>query len=434
MRHTTYDAQVIVVGGGPAGASTAWHLARAGVDVLVLDRARFPRDKTCAECLSPEASRLLAEMGALDAVEASATPLTGMAVRAPSGDVIRGEFVAQHGYRGHRDRGLAIRRRILDALLIERARVAGARVQEGVRVADVLRDARGRTCGVSVLADGELRELRAPWIVGADGLRSVVAKRLGVASTWRWPRRLALVAHWRGVSGIGSLGEMHVERDGFVGIADVGGGETNASLVVPAREAAHFAGDPGAYYDAWLARHPQLRPRFAAADRVEPVRVTGPFASMARRAWVPGAALVGDAADFFDPFTGEGIYSALRGGELLAPYLAEALTRDGARADRSVAAYDAVRRRTFRGKWMVERTIGAVVDVPWLIDRAAHVLSRRRDMADLLVGVVGDFVPPSAVLNASYLWRVFGPSLGGRRDAPRAESVPDAGQPNAYYP
>ncbi|MDF1506483.1 FAD-dependent oxidoreductase, partial [Roseisolibacter sp. H3M3-2] len=128
------DAEVLVVGGGPAGASTAWQLATEGVDVLVLDRARFPRDKTCAEYLSPQASRLLARMGALATLEdGRAASLAGMLVRAPSGDVIHGEYAAHHGFRGFRDRGLGVRRRVLGALLLDRARDAAARVREGAR-------------------------------------------------------------------------------------------------------------------------------------------------------------------------------------------------------------------------------------------------------------------------------------------------------------
>src|SRR5215212_6110874 len=101
---------VIVVGGGPAGASTAFFLARQGVDVTVLDRARFPRDKTCSEYLSPQASRILAEMGALSEVEGSgAAQLAGMRVHAPNGATIHGEFAANHGFRGYSDRGLAVR-------------------------------------------------------------------------------------------------------------------------------------------------------------------------------------------------------------------------------------------------------------------------------------------------------------------------------------
>jgi len=405
---SAHDAQVVVVGGGPAGASTAWHLARAGVDVLVLDRAHFPRDKTCAECLSPETSRLLETMGALDTLSAVGAKLRGMVVRAPNGAEIRGAFVAEHGWRAPRDWGLAVSRRLLDATLLGRARAAGARVREGVRVTDVLRDAQGRVCGVRALdASGRATEVRAPWVVGADGLRSVVSRRLGLARARTWPRRLALVAHWRGVDGITDHGEMHVERDGFVGVADIGDGVTNTSMVVPTREAQRISGDPAAFLTSWIRRRPHLAPRFAGAERVDAVRVTGPFASYTRRAWAPGAALVGDAADFFDPFTGEGVYAALRGGELLAPFLAEACVLPAHRADRALARYEAARRAAFGGKWAVERIIGAIVDVPPLLNRAANTLSRRRDLADLLVGVAGDFVPARAVLNVGYVWRVF---------------------------
>ena len=101
------EARVIIVGAGPAGAATAWWLARAGVDVLVLDRAQFPRPKACSEYLSPQASRLLDEMGVLDEVErAGAARLAGMTVRTPNGREIRGLFAGAHRWRAHRDRGL----------------------------------------------------------------------------------------------------------------------------------------------------------------------------------------------------------------------------------------------------------------------------------------------------------------------------------------
>ena len=197
------DADVIVVGGGPAGASTAWHLARAGATVLLLDRDRFPRGKPCAEYLSPEASRILHAMGALEACEqAGGAQLAGMIVRAPDGATLRGDFAAAHGWAGFRDRGLALRRERLDAILLDRARDAGARVSEGARATGVLRDARGAACGVATLgADGAAREHRARFVVGADGIRSVVARRLGLAGRAAGPRRIAFVGqtHGRGV-------------------------------------------------------------------------------------------------------------------------------------------------------------------------------------------------------------------------------------------
>lgn len=406
------DAQVLVVGGGPAGASAAWQLARSGVDVLLLDRARFPRDKPCAEYLSPEASRILSEMGALEECErAGAATLRGMTVRSPDGERIRGDFAAAHGFRGFRDSGLALRRILLDAILLECAKRAGVRVIEGARVTDVLRDTKGSVRGVSALVDGAAREYTARITVGADGLRSVVGRRLGLTRYARFPYRMALVAHYDGVEGMGEHGEMHVEDDGYVGLADVGNGVTNVALVMPVWRARAAKGRSGPFLDGWLRSRAQLAPRFAASERIAPVRATGPFAQRARRAWTSGAALVGDAADFYDPFTGEGIYAALRGGEMLAPFVERAIaSRTTVESDAALAEYDAARAKEFGGKWKVERLVALAVATPALMNRAARTLSRRKEMADLLVGVAGDFVPPREVLSLRYLSRLILPS------------------------
>ena len=404
---------VIVVGGGPAGSSTAFFLARAGVEVTLLDRARFPRDKVCSEYLSPQASRILASMDALGDIEATGPArLSGMRVHAPNGATIHGEFVAQHGFKGYSDKGLAVRRTILDEILLDRARRAGVNVEEGVRVVDVMRDSRGGVTGVITAGpNGGQHERPATLVVGADGLRSVIGRRLGLIRPSRWPRRIALVAHYSGVEGVSDFGEMHVGRDGYCGVANVGNDLTNVAVVVPVSRAAEVAIDRTEFLESWIAERPPIAARFANATRVTPVRATGPFASSARRAWVPGAALVGDAAEFYDPFTGEGIYTALRGGEILAGLIADA------RAEHTdlvpvLREYERARRAEFSGKWLVERLVGTAIAFPPLMNRAANVLSRRRDMADLLVGVVGDFVPAREVLRPGYLLSLlFAPSI-----------------------
>lgn len=405
-------ADVAVIGGGPAGATTAWALAREGIDVLILDRATFPRAKACAEYVSPAASRILDAMGALTSVErAGAAQLTGMRIRAPSGVTFEGHFAAAHGYHGFRDRGLALPRVEFDALVLDRAIALGARVRQGCHVIGLTHGVHGQVSGVDAIdaVHGRIA-VDARIVVGADGLRSIIARRLGLAHRARTPRRVAFVAHFRDVLGMGDAGEMHVERDGYVGLANVGYGRTNVAVVVPAPLARAAAGDAAGFLRRWIGGHRHLAERFARATRVTSVLTTGPFASHARRAAAPGAALVGDAADFFDPFTGEGIYAAMRGGEMLAPQVIASLRAPHARAAaRALREYDHARRREFMGKWIVERLVGLAVGHAPVMNHVARALATRAGMADLLVGVAGDFVPPAEVLRARYLFDLVRP-------------------------
>jgi flavin-dependent dehydrogenase len=209
-----------------------------------------------------------------------------------------------------------------------------------------------------------------------------------------------------------SVGDMHVFAGGYAGFAPVGGGLTNVALVIPTRRSAEIGNDRDAFMQRELMRHDRIARRLGVAQPETPVRAVGPFCWRARTAWTHGAVLVGDAADFFDPFTGEGIYAAMRGAELLTGYAWEAArTAQPHTADVALAAYDRCRRREFAGKWAVERAIAAAVASPALINRAARALAESPQLADTLVGVTGDFVPASEVLRPGYILSLLAAAL-----------------------
>jgi menaquinone-9 beta-reductase len=395
---------VLVAGAGPAGSATAAFLARSGHAVLAVDRAAFPRDKACAEYMSPETVRILSRLGVVEALErAGAAPLEGLKVTGPHGASAHGRF-ASAGYQPFRSTGLSISRRILDNELVAAARAAGAVVAERTRIEELLYD-RGTIAGAVVRdSTGQRHSIRARLTVGADGLRSVVARRIG-RRTHGKPRRVAFVAHIAGVQGMGSSAELHFGKTGYVGLNPIGGGHTNVGLVVPA-ERAPARGEMEQFFSRSLGEFPGIRERVEAGEVVRSLMATGPFAAWSRRVVTSGALLVGDAADFFDPFTGDGIYSALRGAELVAETVIPALSRPGLITADRLTQYRRLRRQAFIGKWMVERLIGYAVSFPRLFEHGIARLGRRDGMAHALVGVAGGFVPARTVLNPIFFARM----------------------------
>ncbi len=402
---------VIVVGAGPAGSTTSLLLARAGASVLLLDRARFPRDKACSEYLSPATTPILERLGAgvLAAIEGAAhAKLYGMKVVAPSGVVMCGRFASDHGHVPPRPYSFALSRAIFDTILLRAAVREGAAVHEGTTVEDLVWDGRAVAGVAARSGNGKRKTWNARVVIGADGLRSVVARRLGLIRTSP-PRRIAFTTHVANVAGVDGVGELHVGERGYVGLGPIGGGVTTVALVVPRSLVRRRGQDFRAGFFAELERYPGLAGRFERRCLVRDVLATGPFGQWARRPAVDGALLVGDAADFFDPFTGQGIYAALRGAELAADCLIPGLT-PGARAPISATMlepYVRARRRHFAGKWALERLIGLGVGWPALAERVVGRLARRPDLADLLVGATGNFVPARRVLAPSVLARLL---------------------------
>lgn len=400
-----YD--VAVVGAGPAGSAVATHLARDGWRVVIVDRSFFPREKPCAEALSPAAEPLLAELGALESILASQPArLQGFRIYAPTGSYFQGDFAATRDENGKSifATGLVVARLRLDAALLDAAKRTGAAVREGWRLAALTREV-----GIWSLRSVSGDELQARLLITADGVHSTVAQRLHLHKTGRL-RKVALVAHIRGISGLDDYGEMHVANRRYVGLAplespDVGTLCNVAMVVDEARERHTLAGRPQPFLLEALATFPRLRGRL---DALEVARRTLAISRMhvrARRIVEDGLLLVGDAAGYYDPFTGEGIYGALASAKLAAGVASKALSADTVEHV-ALARYQQEHAALFRGKGAVEAIIQSAVRLPPLMNHVAAQLARRKTMADTLLAVTGDFLPTSAVLRPGYLVRL----------------------------
>lgn len=395
------DADVAVVGAGPAGSSLALRLARAGADVVLLDARSFPRSKPCGDCLSPGATPLLRELGVLEAVEALGPGrLTGWRVRSPAGTWFGGRFEEDRG-RGPAA-GLSLPRRELDDALLQGARRAGARHLRRTRAVDLLRRD-GRLRGVRIRdGSGGERALRCCFVAGADGLRSTVARRLGVVRTGRRDR-LGLVRRVRAPAGPARTGELRLGTDGVLGLAPVGDDRYNLTLVVPRSDAPAVSRDREAFFRHRVAGY-GLDSWLDAAEPASDIEVTGPFDVKPERVTAPGALLVGDAAGYFDPLTGQGIHRALASSRLAAASILRSLAEPDREAAELRRYRDGLRRLVGPGQ-RVQRWVDVAVSRPAVVDRLAPLLAARPGLASLLFDVTGDRLPAGRLLHPGSLVR-----------------------------
>jgi flavin-dependent dehydrogenase len=393
------DAEVIVVGGGPSGAIAAMLLARAGIDVLIVDRAAFPRAKPCGDCLSAEATNLLDRNRLLgDVLARPHAELKGWRIFAPAGHSFAAEF-SDVAYSNSVRGAIAIERALLDEVLLGSACAAGARLMQDTRVQDVVA-VDGAVNGVVARdnASDSVMTLRARHVIGADGLRSVMARRLGAITRTHGVRKLSLTLHVDALLPFDDYGEMHVGDGICIGVAavDQRHNRWNVTLVADSNR---FGRDAAADAHAFFTRSAEslngIRDRIPAdviSRSMDSALASGPFDVPTRRIAFRGATLLGDAAGYFDPFTGQGVYHGMRSAEILAACLIHELrTRGGNGAVLRDFAHRA--RAVTRAPRRLQRAIDAVLSRPAVANRVIRRISRAPAAARALVDVTGDVAP-----------------------------------------
>jgi flavin-dependent dehydrogenase len=395
---------VAIVGGGPAGAVLAARLASAGVPVVVFERSPTWRWRAGGVFTSPAAVAALRRAGFPAEVLAQvARPIPAMRVETPSGTAFR----LTYGAETSGEHAVGFDRSRLDPTLLDLATRAGAEVRRGWQVTGVDL-AEG---GLRVRRpDGETEVIAASVIVGADGQHSVVARSAGVARPVRLDRRVGLTYHLADSDPAGCRdARMRVLRDGYVGIAPVAGGRVNVGIVLgrswrPAlvRDGARVVAD------AIVAAIPAIADDPAAWRHGEPTdAIAGawPLGQRVTRRAGPGWLLVGDAAGFLDPFTGEGLHRALVSAELAtAAIVAQARGRRGA-----FDAYERAMQRRFLAKDAVSWLVQAFLARPSLFEYAARRVAARPSVRATMGLVMGDLVPAGRALDPRYLAALLAP-------------------------
>jgi flavin-dependent dehydrogenase len=381
------------------------------VRVLVLDRADFPRPKPCGDCLSAGATDVLERLGLLAAIHALPhSRLGGWTIVAPDGRAFSTTF-ADAAPNGASTHAIAVERTLFDATLLDAAIRAGASFQARVHVRDLLFDDARSVTGV-ITSGGSVR---ARIVIGADGLRSVVATRLGAVRRSALLRKLSLTAHVHAPQLASSFGEMHVGDGVVAGIAPVSrAGRCNITVVADAdRYGRVVAADAAAFMHTALASLPRLRGRVPTGALFDTqLLASGPFDRPVRRVVFHGAALVGDAAGYYDPFTGQGMHQALCSAEILARVLIGALAQDSAPVSvttHALRTYAQQRRALVAGARTIQRGIEFFLARPRLANSAIARVARARAFAHALIAVTGDVSRPARLLSPRALLSLCAP-------------------------
>jgi menaquinone-9 beta-reductase len=393
-------ADVIIVGAGPAGSSAAYYLATSGLDVLVLEKSHFPREKVCGDGLTPRAVKALTAMGV--PISAGDGWLRNKGLRIIGGgsriELPWPELSAFPGY------GLVRTRLDFDEILAGHAEKAGARIRPGVNVTGpVLDDRTGRIIGVTATdsADGKdapAREFRGRLVVAADGNSSRLSVSMGLRKRDDRPIGVAVRSYYTNPRHDDEYLEAWLDLwdgssllPGYGWIFGMGDGTSNVGLGLLNTSAAFQNIDYRALLRRWLAAMP-AEWGFTEENRTQPIRGAAlPMGFNRTPHYTRGLLLAGDSGGMVNPFNGEGIGYALESGEIAARVIAQALARpSAASAERVLQGYPQILKDSYGGYYTLGRIFVELIGQPSFMRFATRHGVKRPAVMRLTMKLLGN--------------------------------------------
>ena len=350
MTTTDMDADVIVVGAGPGGSATAYHLARHGINVLLLEKTEFPREKVCGDGLTPRAVKQLIDMGIPTDPAVSPGWLQNKGLRVIGGGIrLELDWPELASFPGY---GLTRTRMDFDDLLARRAVEAGAKLMVNTNVTGPVLDAAGRVVGVEAkTAEGDVT-YRAPLVVAADGVSGRLPLALGVAKREDRPMGVAVRRYYHSPAKhdddyLESWLELRSREGGdkllpgYGWIFGMGDGRVNVGLGVLNSSTAYGKTNYRQLLLDWMSSTPPEWGMHDEANADGPILGAAlPMGFNRTPHYTRGVLLVGDSGGMVNPFNGEGIAYAMESGALAAEVMTQALARpEGPERERALAAY-----------------------------------------------------------------------------------------------
>tara|TARA_B100000315_G_scaffold258930_1_gene312820 strand:+ start:1862 stop:3136 length:1275 start_codon:yes stop_codon:yes gene_type:complete len=411
---------VIIIGAGPAGTATALLLKKMGYEVILLEQAKFPRDKVCGEFISPAADSILNELGVLASIKAL-SPLRLRGVFLSSYEKI-GMFVdyPDMPYNPDPVTSLSLPRIEFDNLMLGKVREAGVEIREEHKVLDfIFQD--GAVVGVTGRdAQRTPFTLKAPIVVDAGGRNCISLRKLNLKIPPKSSEKTAIAAHWEGVKSLKDYCYMHVSRPGYTGIAPASKDLTNVVLVL---DSFHLKGRRiEDLYLKTVLKNRQRNDLLTGGRLTEKPRVVNSLAYSVKSPSCGGLVLVGDAMGFIDPFTGEGIYLSLRSAQIATDIIDRAF-KNSDFSQNFLSQYEIIRMREFREKFMLVNILQKLIYNPPLCTRVLKILSRNPALAKLLVGVTGDYIPAKKVVSVKFLLRLVSGAILPQEKDPLAQRI-----------
>ena len=409
------DADVVVVGAGPAGSTAAAGLARRGHRVMLLEAAAFPRDKVCGDVLLPEMERSLASIGtSLDHLAPDAFVVRGCGFTPPHARRVTGEFRDANGttYPWR-----ILPRKIFDERLARHAQRCGAVLLEQHRLERMSWDRVAQVNTLDVRHVGGTVTYRAPLVIGADGAFSCVRRLRGLDHIAGHRRRrysvtLRTYADWPDPEPLFEVVTDDTWPRGCCWIVPIPGGRANVGIGtfdVPTRPTRAVL----------TARLQQVLGSRVVLDT--PATLAGwhlPSPSLWRRAVADGLLLAGDAAGFVDPFTGHGIHNAVRSGVLAAIAVDRALaTGSYLGTDSALRGYQRAWRQSFAIDFTLGRVLQRVHGDLRLLDSVMSRAARDADFADRVIGLIGHAGSRTQALHPGFIWDVIRSRIAGTSEA-----------------